>query len=294
MPIGVTVWIALVVAGVASGCRKPREMPPDDIDHEAHFDDDDLVCRQTREIIAAGTDGRKSFKLPGLAYMVARGYEVNGLLEDCGDQLFQWIAAALDRRPVDLRPRLHAPVVALGTFIATYRWNEKAIAVGSRLLLDESPAESHWARHFSGAEPGIPKMWDEMVTRDDLDTWVSQALVRGHVGLGFSSSPLLPSDPYADLLAAYTARRYAVPPSDPALRGSRLIPTSNGAPRIAPPLPALLGCREAPLDLLWPDLVKAYRTAPDTPRWKQLPEAVRRRLQTSETMPACDFKLRLP
>ena len=68
----------------------------------------------------------------------------------------------------------------------------------------------------------------------------------------------------------------------------------DGAGRVAPPLPSQLGCREAPLDLLWPDLLKAYRTTPDSPRWRQLPETVRLRLNSSDAMPICDFRLKLP
>ena len=268
----VAVVVAVVVAG-ALGCRDHR-----------------TICGRARELIAAADEDRLAVELPGIADAIVRNHEHPRTIDDCGDELFQWIAAALDARPVDLRPGLKARVAALGAFVASDEWNQRATAVAARLLLGDPQVEVHLERHFIGAEPGLPKLWDEAVSHDDLDTWAAAALVGGHVGRGFStSSPLSPRDPYADLLATYFAQRYAAPPTDPALLEPRRFALGGAAPRRTPPPPSQLGCREAALDLLWLDLVKAYRTAPDHPRWRQLPVPLRLHLTAPTSIETCRF-----
>jgi hypothetical protein len=252
---------------------------------------DRTVCPRARRLIAAGDEDRIAIELPGLADTIARASDYPQGLEDCGDDLFGWTAAALDARPVKLQRALKPRVDALGAFIASDDWNQRATTVAERILLvDDAQLEVHLVRHFSGAEPGLPKLWDEAVSHDQLDTWLAAALVRGHVGRGFStSSPLSPADPYADLLVAYFAKRYAAPPANPALLGPRMFALGGVAPRQTPPAPSQLGCREAALDLLWPDLAKAYRTAPDHPRWRHISEPLRLRLAAPESIEACKF-----
>jgi hypothetical protein len=270
---------ALVAVALVSGCRTGRSA---DIDLETAFDDHDRVCDRVHAVMGSKDEGFIAYELPAVAEIVQRTKGASGVVEACGKELLAWLQGQLAARPLDLRPRLEARVAALGPFIgAGGRGREAALATLDQLLLDGPPPTTHTREHFDFPGPGSQKVsvgWYYVVSGDSLDRWAAAALLKGSApqadSVGWQSERV--QDDYLALLVRLFAQRYRLePPRPPTFTLHRLA----RAFRSPPPLPGQLGCGEAPLDLLWPELVRAHRLRPDDPRWEQLTGEVREQLQ---------------
>lgn len=281
--------IAVASAAMAIGaCRTAAVPGANEIEHEADLHDFGLVCDRVHDMIGERDEGRISLELPAIAVMVERAVPVSGPVSECGGEMIAWIRAVLDQRPVDLRPRLEARIAALGVLLtADNHWRRPIMETLARLLLDAGTPTAHMVEQRSFLGPGSQSVrtgWREVVSMDDMDLWVALALRRGNARRVFvlGNSASLLEDDYADLLARLFAARYAAPASE----GSayRMFPVGKPS-RSAPPEPQRLGCGRAPLDLLWPDLVRAFRAAPLNARWAALPALLVDRARVASPCP---------
>ena len=158
------------------------------------------------------------------------------------------------------------------------------------LLLDEGKPTVHLVEERSFLGPGSQSVsagWREGVSLDDLDRWVAGAIRRGQADKAPIPGKLgnALGDKYSDLLARVFTARYAAPASEAPAR--HMLPIVGTPARSPPPEPARLGCGTTPLDLLWPDLVRAFRVSPQHDRWDALPGVVGNRLRGPEAAPPC-------
>jgi hypothetical protein len=281
--------LVLCAAVVLPACLSRRRAGTEAIESETRFDDDALVCRRVHAVTASRDEGLLAFELPAVAELVVRTSDTYGR-NACGDQLLAWLRGQLDARPIDLRPRLEARVRALGPFIASHeRWRGVALGIIDRLLLDGSEPVLHLRERFTYPGPGPWKFstgWRPIVSSDALDGWAVSALVRGTPQDGFWADRRGPTsgDEYVDLIVRLFSRRYAEPPPPRAATLYLMaLPVYKRAIHSPPPAPSKLGCRSTPFDVLWPDLVRAYRTWPDYPRWASLSPGVREQLRAAPT-----------
>jgi hypothetical protein len=284
--------IAVVAAGVA-GCRTGAPA----IEFEASDLPYDLVCDRVRDVLASKDEGYIRVELPAVAEMVATAQSTSGPVSDCGDQLLAWNRAALAARPIDLRPRLEARILALGPLIGVgmnYKWTDAATDVLGGLLLDAGKPTVHLLEERTFLGPGSQRVrtgYREIVSLDQLDRWAAAALRRGYGDKVFMTGSLGSSvhDKYRDLLARLFAARYAEPArsrwESPALHAFPFVGTPVRSP---PPPPEKLGCGSSALDALWPDLVRAFRAAPKHALWDTLPAPIADRLRGPEGAPPCD------
>lgn len=277
-------WFTVAVLLVAPGCRTGR---PSDVALETAFDDGDLVCDRVRAVMTSKDEGFLAFELPAVAEIVNRTRGASGPVADCGAQLLAWLCGQLDARPVDLRPRLEARVAALAPFIGSGgRRREAALGALDRLLLDGQRPVTHMREDFTFLGPGSAQKvslgMKFIVSGDALDRWAVAALLRGSGpqadSVGWRSPGDRLGDDYIDLLVRLYAQRYraGLPPQEPHLFGRQ--PWQFREP---PPLPEQLGCGEAPLDYLWPEVQRAHRMRPDDPRWERLTPEVRAQLDAA-------------
>jgi hypothetical protein len=282
--------IAVAAAGVV-GCRTGApavELEASDLPY-------DLICDRVRDVMASKDEGYIRVELPAAAEMVATAVSTSGPVSDCGDSLLGWIRAALAARPIDLRPRLEARILALGPLIgANNHWTDPATELLAGLLLDTGKPEVHVREERTFLGPGSQSVrtgYREVVSLDQLDRWVAAALRRGYGDKVFMTGALGSSvaDKYRDLLARLYAARYAEP-ARPRWEQTTLhmFPIQSTPLRATPPAPQKLGCGRGALDVLWPDLVRAFRAAPRHALWDTLPAGVADRLRGSEGAPPCD------
>jgi hypothetical protein len=279
-------WTKIAVASAAmaiGACRTAAPVGANEIADEANVHDFGLVCDRVHDMLRERDEGRISLELPAIAVMVERAVHTSGPVSDCGGEMVAWIRAVLDQRPIDLRPRLEARIAALGVLLsADNHWRRPIMETLAGLLLDAGTPTAHMVEQRTFLGPGSQSVrtgWSEVVSMDDMDRWVALALRRGYAEkvfvLGKNASLL--EDDYADLLARLFAARYAAPAS--AGSAHRVVPAGRivwplplgKSSRSAPPEPEHLGCGRAPLDLLWPDLVSAFRAAPLSSRWAAVP-----------------------
>jgi hypothetical protein len=282
--------VTVAAAGVA-GCRTGAPA----IEFEASDLPYGLICDRARDVMASKDEGYIRAELPATAEMVATAVSTSGPVSDCGDQLLAWIRAGLAARPIDLRPRLEARVAALGPLIAANnQWTDPATDVLGGLLLDAGKPEVHLVEQRTFLGPGSQSVrtgYSEIVSLDALDHWVAVALRRGYGDKAFMTGSLGSSlgDKYRDLLARLFAARYAEPARSrwegPALHAFPFLGTPVRSP---PPAPEKLGCGRGALDILWPDLVRAFRAAPRHALWDTLPAGVADRLRGPDGAPPCD------
>jgi hypothetical protein len=209
--------------------------------------------------------------LPGVALLLVRTHGSSGPIDICGDELLAWIRRALEARPTDLRPRLDAQVAALGPFLASTRpdWRRQALALLAAILLDDSPRRIHCRLGRVPTDMGsqsFVQSWTAIVTSEELDRTATTALLQGYLHREID-------DDYADLLGRLFAIRF----SDSFGAHQTLCPFAQ-AIATSPPDPNRVGDGRDALDLLWADLGRAFRHAPEHPRWKPLPATLRLRL----------------
>jgi hypothetical protein len=260
-------WLVLMLPACHRWSEEER------IDHERTFQDASLVCGRVHDGMRASEPGRIYADLPGVALLVERTYGISGPIEVCGDELLAWIQRAVEARPLDLRPRLVAQVTALAPFVSSERWHGRARDLLARLLLDASPRQIHWRQEWNYLGPGSQRVhagFSAVVGVEELDREAALALARGHVTRSMD-------DGYADFLAQVYTQRFSdvQPQSVSPLRGP---PASLMVPSLPPPAADRVGDGHGALDVLWPDLGRAFRREPTHPRWQRLPPTLRLRL----------------
>ena len=209
--------------------------------------------------------------LPGVALLLVRTDGTSRPIDTCGDELLAWIRRGLEARPIDLRPRLDAQVAALGSFLASTRsdWRRQALTLLSAILLDDSPRRIHCRLGRVPTDMGSQRFvnnWTAITRSGELDRTAATALVQGYLHREID-------DDYADLLGRLFASRF----SDSFVGHQTACPSSL-AVVTPPPDPNQVGNGREALDLLWADLGRAFRHAPEHPRWKPLPATLRLRL----------------
>jgi len=278
-------WRGVAAAAAASACAAPP------LHVEASYIPVSEVCDRVHRVMRDTDEGRIRVELPAAAEMVvitAREYRYRGL--DCGNDLMAWLAASVGARPIDLRPRLQARVQALGTLAAADNaWTEPAVKLLGGLLVDEGKpiVNTYVEKEMIDMGSLSRPVWREAVTLDDLDLWVVEALRRGFVDKvpRPNQSPSRLGDWYADFLVRLYSVRYATP-STQQQTGYHLLPFIEAA-RSPPPDARWLGCGTDPLDLLWPDLVRAFRVSSQHDRWDKLPAALITHLRHPADAPTC-------
>lgn len=237
-------------------------------------------------MIGERDEGRIGLELPATAMMVV---QASGPVSGCGGEMVAWIRAVLDQRPLDLRPRLKARIAALGVLLsADNHWRRPIMETFTGLLLDAGTTTAHRIQQRTFLGPGyqsVPMGWTEVVSMDDMDRWVALALRHGNVERAFVLGKNASfEDDYADLLARLFIARYAAPASEGSAH--KVFPVGKPKPsRSAPPEPEHLGCGRGPLDLLWPDLVRAFRAAPLNARWAGVPVPLMERAREASPCP---------
>jgi hypothetical protein len=108
--------------------------------------------------------------------------------------------------------------------------------------------------------------WTAIVTPEELDSTATAALVQGYMHREID-------DDYADLLGRLFASRFSG--SFVGQRADCPLVVADAAPS---PDPNRVGNGREALDLLWADLGRAFRRAPEHARWKPLPATLRLRL----------------
>ena len=262
--------LASVLVAPACGHLSDAEI----VDRERAFSDSGLVCDRVHDVMKASAPGRAYADLPGVALLVARTYEGSGQIELCGDELLTWMRGAIETRPLDIRPRLEAQAVALGPFVASERWHGQALSLLDALLLGGGPRQLRWRENWNYLGPGSQKVAGAstpIVSSQDLDRAAATALVHGYLNREID-------DAYADLLARLFIRRSSAAVALDAIGGF-------GRDVVTPPLDAnRVGDGRSALDLVWPDLGRAFRRAPDHPRWASLSPTLRLRLSEARAL----------
>jgi hypothetical protein len=241
------------------------------VDQEAGFSDAGLVCERVHDVMKAKPPGRVYADLPGVALLLVRTHGTSRPIEACGDELLAWIRHALETRPIDLRPQLDAQVAALGAFLSSTRsdWRRQAFTLLTAILLDDGPRRIHCRLSRIPTDMGSQNLvnsWTAVVTSEDLDSTATTALVQGYLRRDID-------DDYADLLGRLFAQRFSN-----SFAGHRAVCPLTPTVAIPLPDPNLVGNGRDALDLLWADLGRAFRHAPDHVRWKPLPATLRLRL----------------
>ena len=241
------------------------------VDQEPSFSDAGLVCDRVHDVMKAKRPALVYADLPGVALLLVRTHGTSGPIDTCGDELLAWIRRALEARPIDLLPRLDAQVAALGSFLASTRsdWRRQALTLLAAILLDGSPRQIHCR---SGRFPtdmgsqGFTNSWTAIVTPEGLDSTATAALVQGYMHREID-------DDYADLLgrlfASWLSKSFV---------GHQMVCPFGLSAATPPSDPNRVGNGRDALDLLWADLGRAFRRAPEHPRWKPLPAILRLRL----------------
>ena len=241
------------------------------VDQETTFSDAGLVCDRVHDVMKAKPPARVYADLPGVALLLVRAHGASVPIDTCGHELLAWIRRALEARPIDLRPRLDAQVEALGAFLASTRsdWRRQALTLLAAILLDESPRRIHCRLGRVPTDMGsqsFVKSWTPILTSEELDRTATTALVQGYLHREID-------DGYADLLGQLFASRFSV-----SFGGHQTVCPLAPAVATFPPDPNRVGNGRDALDLLWADLGRAFRQAPEHPRWKPLPATLRLRL----------------
>jgi len=264
--------LCVAAAAAASACSAPP------LHLEASYIPVSEVCDRVRRVMRTSDEGWIRVELPAAADMVviaARSRRGSAL--DCGNELFAWLRDSVGARPIDLRPRLQARILALGTLAAAdNEWTEPAVKLLGGLLVDEGKpiVNTYVGKEMDDMGSLSRPIWHEAVTLDDLDRWVVEALRRGFVEKVPRPNqwPSRLGDWYADFLVRLYAARYTTP-STQQQTGYHVLPFFEPA-HSPPPDAAWLGCGTDPLDLLWPDLVRAFRVSSQHDRWDKLPAAL--------------------
>jgi len=278
-------WLWIAATAAAAACRSA---PP--LQFETAYIPVGEVCDRVHQVMRDNDEGRIYLDLPAAADMVVMATRASGSASDCGDELFAWLRDQVGARPIDLRPRLEARILALGTLAAADNpWTEPAVKLLGSLLIDDGKPIVHAYEEKQMVDMGSLSIqgWREAVTLDALDHWVVEALRRGFVSKipRPQQYPGSLGDWYADFLARLFAARYTAPPSR-LQTGFHANPLAEPK-RSPPPDPTRLGCGTAPLDGMWPDLVRTFRASPTHDRWDTLPAAVINRLRHPEDAPPC-------
>src|SRR4029077_6968176 len=96
------------------------------------------VCDRVHRVMRDTDEGRIRVELPAAADMVVIAVRSRGTALDCGNELFAWLRDSVAARPIDLRPRLEARILALGTLAAADNgWTEPAVKLLGGLLVDD-------------------------------------------------------------------------------------------------------------------------------------------------------------
>ena len=274
--------LALSLVGPSCGHLSEEEV----VDREDSFRDDGLVCDRVHDVMRARDPGRVYADLQGVALLVIRTQSGAPKYEACAESLFAWIQTAVAAQPLDVRPRLLAQVSALGPFVASSRWHTQALVLLDKVLLGDVPRTLHWRENWLFLGPGSQKMpaaATPIVSSEGLDRAVAGALVQGYLNRDID-------DAYADLLA----RAFGPRSSPPKFLGHTARLGGLGFGGL--PMAALslddnrVGDGRQAHDLLWADLGRAFRHAPNHPRWQPLSATLRLRLSESRplTPPSAD------
>jgi len=287
---GVLQFFVIGVAIVAASCRQDRG--DEAIQHEAWVNGA-LACDRVEDALSESDEGRRRLDLPNAAEAVV----LSGAAGPCGDQLLTWLTQELETRPLDLRPRLESRIVALGRFLLVRdERRSRALSTLGKLLLDPGQPILHQVEQVTYLGPGSQTAslgWYDIVTLETLEHWVAFTLAhenaRRFYHLGGHPKDAS-DDAYRDLLIRYFTAGYGPHPKA-AVQPVRL--NHRGmlfGVHLAPPTPEKLGRGQSSFDLLWVDLVEAFRSSPDDTGWQSLPPELQSQLAaaTSDRKPATE------
>jgi hypothetical protein len=254
-----------------------------------------FACDRVEAALSASDEGERSVDLPAAAEAVVRTAGTGSAT--CGEKLLGWLTRELETRPLDVRPRLESRIVALGHFLlAREEWRKRAIDTFGRLLLDPGRPVLHQVENVTYLGPGSQSMslgWVNVVSLAEMQRWVAFALAQESARRVYAlgGRPNFDSDAaYRDLLIRYFTAGYTERPKSPSALTSLGPGGLSFDARAIPPAPEQLGRGQSPFDLLWVDLVEAFRAAPEDASWQALPPELRSQLviATSDRTPATE------